>query len=161
SSIGRLFDLVASLIGVRQAINYEAQAAIELEALASEGSGHAYPYELISAPTQGHSLIQIDVRRMVHAIVDEYLSGVSPVDIATRFHDTLSILVLEVCKLLYRETGILQVALSGGVWQNIKLLQRTCRRLRQEGFTVLTHREIPPNDGGISLGQVAIASKRQ
>ncbi|PWH19454.1 MAG: carbamoyltransferase HypF [Anaerolineae bacterium] len=159
SSMGRLFDLVASLIGVRQAINYEAQAAIELEAIAASGVDHPYSFELI--PNQGTANFptQVSLTQTIQSVIKDFIDGVSPSLISARFHHTIAKVVLEVCQLLKKETSINYVALSGGVWQNITLLEQTIRLLRKAGFKVLIHREVPANDGGIALGQIAIAAK--
>ncbi len=159
SSMGRLFDLVASLIGIRQSINYEAQAAIELEAIALPNETHLYPYDLHYSNDMSKFPIQIDLRRLILSIIDEFFSGVSPSIISGRFHNTIASLVLDVCNQIRHEAGIQQVALSGGVWQNITLLQQTYKLLNNSGFEVLVHQEVPANDGGISLGQVMVASQ--
>ncbi|GAB4476970.1 MAG: carbamoyltransferase HypF [Anaerolineales bacterium] len=162
SSMGRLFDLVSSLIGIRQTINYEAQAAIELEAIAELDGNRVYPFDLenqSSYPNSINTPLQINVEGIIHAILDDLWKGVPPAIIAGCFHSTIATLVLEVSRILRDETGIRHVALSGGVWQNIKLLELTTAQLVKEGFTVLTHREVPANDAGISLGQVAVAAR--
>ena len=159
SSMGRVFDLVASLIGVRQAINYEAQAAIELEAIGSTDEKKPYPYDLLSAQEGFKFPVQISVIKTIQSILDDFISGISPAVISGRFHRTIAEMVLEVCQMIRKKTDIQTIALSGGVWQNITLLEQTFRLLKDAGFQILTHREIPPNDGGISLGQVAVAAK--
>lgn len=159
SSMGRVFDLVASLIGVRQAINYEAQAAIELEAIASKDEKKTYPYDLRAAQEGLKIPVQISVIKTIRSILDDFHNGVSAAVISGRFHRTIAEIVLEVCQMIRKETDIQTVALSGGVWQNITLLEQAFKLLKDAGFQILTHREIPPNDGGISLGQVAIAAK--
>lgn len=158
SSMGRLFDMVASLIGVRQKINYEAQAAIELEAIAV-ADNRSYPFELLPASTNTGLPLQIGVKRLIEAILDEFLCGTPPTLISGRFHRTIAEIVLSVCQYLREQSGIQHIALSGGVWQNMTLLQQSHKLLCEAGFIVLTHREVPANDGGIALGQVAIASK--
>ncbi|RCK76059.1 MAG: [NiFe] hydrogenase metallocenter assembly protein HypF [Anaerolineae bacterium] len=159
SSMGRVFDLVASLIGVRQAINYEAQAAIELEAIASKEENHPYPFDISFAQNGSGYPIQISVVKTIQSILEDFLGGVSPTVISGRFHHTVAEIVREVCQIIRGQTGIRSVALSGGVWQNITLLEQAFNLLKEAGFEVLTHREIPANDGGISLGQVAVAAK--
>ncbi|MCX8061106.1 MAG: carbamoyltransferase HypF [Anaerolineales bacterium] len=157
SSMGRLFDMVSSLIGLRHKINYEAQAAIELEAIASF-QDHAYPFDLIHAPTASGLPIQIGVKKLIQALVNDYLQGTSSAVISGRFHRTIAESVLNVCQVLRSQLDIQHVALSGGVWQNLTLLEKTCKLLNDAGFRVLVHQEVPSNDGGIALGQVAIAS---
>ncbi len=159
SSMGRLFDMVAALIGVRQKINYEAQAAIELEAIASPDESCSYPFDLLSHPEASSDVIEIGVKRLIQSVLDDYLQGTAPALISSRFHRTVAEIVLDVCQILRERTGIHYVALSGGVWQNITLLEQTCRYLNDAGFHVLTHQHVPANDGGISLGQVAIVTK--
>ena len=155
SSMGRLFDAVASLLGVRDRVSYEGQAAIELEWLAagSQAAG-SYPFELIAdqAPWQ------IDVRPMIREIVREKKNGVAPADIARRFHRSISDLIVSVCRLIRGETGLNSVALSGGVFMNALLLEEVAPHLEAERFRVLRHRLVPPNDGGLSLGQLAVAA---
>jgi len=159
SSMGRVFDLVASLIGVRQAINYEAQAAIELEAIASKDVTISYPYDLLSTQKGFEFPVQISLVKTIQSILDDFFNGVSPAVISGRFHRTIAEIVLQACQMIRKKTGIQTIALSGGVWQNITLLEQVFKLLQEAGFRVLTHREIPANDGGISLGQVAIAAK--
>ncbi|MCP4535731.1 MAG: carbamoyltransferase HypF [Chloroflexi bacterium] len=148
SSIGRLFDAVSALAGVCQEINYEAQAAIELEGLVKKGVEDAYPFDLGE---------QIDPAPCIRAIVADVRARVPVGVIAVKFHNGLAAMVRDVCLQLRDETGLDQVALSGGVFQNITLLERTVALLQVAGFTVYTHQLVPPNDGGISLGQAVIA----
>jgi hydrogenase maturation protein HypF len=149
TSMGRLFDAVASLVGIRQQVNYEAQAAIELEALADPDEEGEYPYLVTDN--------QINPAPTIAAIVEALASGSSPATIAARFHNTIARLSLQVCSTLHDRTGIQQVALSGGVWQNMLLLERAVRLLSDAGFEVLIHQQVPANDGGLSLGQAVIA----
>ena len=149
SSMGRLFDAAAALAGVRQAVNYEAQAAIEFEALADPGEAGLYRFEY----AQG----QIDPLEAFTALVADVRAGVSAARISARFHNGLASLVRQVCGELRAGTGLTEVALSGGVWQNITLLSKTVPQLETDGFTVLLHRQVPANDGGISLGQAVVA----
>ncbi len=153
SSMGRLFDAVAALAGVRQTANYEAQAAIELEALVDSAIMDAYAFGLPTAekPT-------FDAAPVLRAIVTDVLAGVAPGIIAARFHNAVANLILEISVWLRRREGLNQVALSGGVFQNRTLLQRVVPRLQQANFTVLTHRRVPANDGGLALGQAIIAA---
>lgn len=156
SSVGRLFDAVAALVGLCQRITYEAQAACELEAAAAEGNdvdrAGAYVFELTASgldPTRGlHDLVR-DVRR-----------GVPVACMAARFHRGLARAVVEACAILRRRTGLERVALSGGVWQNRVLLRQAVAGLEEAGFTVLVHQQVPANDGGLAFGQVAVAAAR-
>jgi hydrogenase maturation protein HypF len=150
--MGRLFDAAAALAGVRQAVNYEGQAAIEFEALADPAEGGAYSFELEQD--------QIRVRGAVEALIQDVLARVPISKISARFHNGLAACVLEMCLRTRSESGIDEVALSGGVWQNITLLGRTLSLLDKDGFRVYLHREVPPNDGGLSLGQAVIAAAR-
>ncbi len=151
SSAGRLFDAVSALIGVRQEINYEAQAAIELEMQVQEGEVGAYPF----GPGA-----EIDLAPCLRAVVDDLRAGAPPGVIAARFHNGLAALVRDVCLRVREESGLNEVALSGGVWQNVTLLGRALELLREAGLTVYTHRLVPSNDGGIALGQAVVAAAR-
>jgi hydrogenase maturation protein HypF len=149
SSMGRLFDAVASLTGIRQTINYEAQAAIELEASAKQDEESSYPFTV-----NGNV---ISITPLLESVVYEVLSGIPGSVIAARFHNTVIQMVYQIVELINMKSSIKIVALSGGVWQNSHLLTRTIALLSKGGYTVLTHRRVPTNDGGISLGQAAIA----
>jgi hydrogenase maturation protein HypF len=153
SSMGRLFDAVAALAGVRQVAGYEAQAAIEFEALVDESVADSYHFALSNGDAPC-----FDAAPVLQAVVADLLAGAPASIIAARFHNGVADLILELSLALRRQEGLNQVALSGGVFQNITLLQRTVQRLRAAGFTVLTHRLAPPNDGGLALGQAIIAS---
>ncbi len=156
SSAGRLFDAVSALAGVRGEVDYEAQAVIELEMLAPDGDlkGEIYPFSIVERA--GMRVIQL--AELFGEIVSEVKSGIPAVAISSRFHHTVASMVNEMCKLISSDTGITQVALSGGVFQNRLLLRLTSGALCEEGFTVLTHRMVPTNDGGISLGQAVVAN---
>ena len=157
---GRLFDAVAALIGVRSRVTYEAQAAIELEMLATQqaaerGPGQipAYPFDL--EPGVDGSVIRL--RRLFEAIRKEQAEGVDAAEIGLRFHQTLAAMLTTVCQDIAAETGLQTVALSGGCFQNRLLLALAGPQLAQAGFRVLVHRQVPCNDGGLSLGQAALA----
>ncbi len=152
SSMGRLFDAAAALAGVRQKVNYEAQAAIEFESQVDQAEKGAYPFELDQA--------NVKVRSAFEQLIADALAGVQPSVISARFHNGLARMVTTASLRLKSETGIDEVALSGGVWQNITLLGRTLSLLQNEGFRVYIHREVPANDGGLSLGQAVIAASR-
>jgi hydrogenase maturation protein HypF len=159
SAVGRLFDAVAALIGVRQRVTYEAQAAIELEMLARqwaptgvpESRPDTYPYGL-----ETESVIRL--RPLLEAIQADLARGVSPAQIAWCFHQTMAGLIVVVCRQIAADAGVETVALSGGCFQNRLLLSWTVQALEGAGFRVLMHRQVPCNDGGISLGQAALAS---
>jgi hydrogenase maturation protein HypF len=152
SSMGRLFDAAAALAGVRQKVNYEAQAAIEFESLVDQTENGEYPFEL------DHN--KVELRSAFRLLLADVLAGVSVNLIAARFHNGLAQLVTTASSRLRKETSINEVALSGGVWQNITLLGRTLSLLQKQGFQVYLHREVPANDGGLSLGQAVIAITR-
>ncbi|MGD8402269.1 MAG: carbamoyltransferase HypF [Anaerolineales bacterium] len=152
SSMGRLFDAAAALAGGRQSVNYEAQAAIEFEALADPDEVKIYSFEWEQD--------RVQVRSAVEALITDVLSGVPIPTISAKFHNGLGVLALELCQNLRSTRGIEQVALSGGVWQNITLLRRTLSLLQEAGFVVYIHHQVPTNDGGLSLGQAVIAASR-
>jgi hydrogenase maturation protein HypF len=152
SSAGRLFDAVAAILGVRDAVNYEGQAAIELEQLADPAEGGAY-----RAGIDAEGPFRASGTDLVRAVVEDLLAGVSTRAIAARFHGGVAGVIAEAADRIREATGLETVALSGGVFQNVLLLDRVVPTLESRGFRVLTHSRVPPNDGGISLGQAAIA----
>lgn len=154
SSCGRLFDSVASILGICDTITFEAQAAMALEFTADRSFGEPYGYEVIDA----NGTFIIDPKSMIEELVQDFKNGVSPKEIAGRFHSTIVEFASEICNLLREVENISEVVLSGGVFQNSLLLQGLSRRLRKNGFKVYTHSEVPTNDGGISLGQVVAAN---
>jgi hydrogenase maturation protein HypF len=158
SSAGRLFDAVAALIGVREEIDYEAQAAIELEMLVpdewDQSEETSYPFSIIH---EGEMRV-IKLGGLFSAVINDVKAHIPTPIISLRFHNTVAHIMLEMCKLITRDTGITQVALSGGVFQNRLLLKLATAALQREGFKVLTHHLVPCNDGGISLGQAIIAN---
>jgi hydrogenase maturation protein HypF len=151
SSMGRLFDAVSSILGVRHVATYEAQAAMELEWCASAHLGQARRYRFM------YSDGEFDSAPVLGDIVDDLRSGRPVGAIAAGFHLAVAGLIAEVAEHLRHETGIALVALTGGVFQNILLLDLARRALGGRGFQVLTHRLVPPNDGGLALGQAAVA----
>jgi hydrogenase maturation protein HypF len=171
SSMGRLFDAVAALAGVRQAVNYEAQAAIEFEAIIDQGlstleENQYYPFDIRFNQTPSPKSHQralppptmiIHAEPLLQALIKD-LKEDTPVNlIASRFHNGVAEMVRQVCNLMrdHFDTGM--VALSGGVWQNMVLLNKTIALLKEDGFQVIIHAQVPANDGGIALGQAAIA----
>jgi hydrogenase maturation protein HypF len=155
SSAGRLFDAVAALLGVRDEINYEGQAAIELEQLADPAEKGSYP-----APLAGAAPFRINGPELVAAAVEDLAAGAEGPVVAARFHNGLAAAVVAACGRLRDERGLDVVALSGGVFQNLLLTEQTVTGLKLAGFRVLQHSQVPCNDGGISLGQAAIAAAR-
>jgi hydrogenase maturation protein HypF len=150
SACGRLFDAVASIAGVRDEVNFEAQAAIELEGLCLAGVDATYPFEITTW--------RIDVRSMIERIVRDVVAGKPVGWIASVFHNTIASIIVEVCIRLRAGEGIHRVCLSGGTFQNVYLVERAVSLLRADGFEVFLHSKVPPNDGGISLGQAVIAN---
>jgi hydrogenase maturation protein HypF len=160
SAVGRLFDAVAALVGVRQRVTYEAQAAIEFEMMAtrwgaSQGGDKlpAYPFAVI----EGDDGASIRLGRLLEAIQADLAAGASPAQIGWRFHRTMAEIIGSVCQRIAGEAGLQVIALSGGVFQNRLLLALTVPLLEEAGFRVLLHCQAPCNDGGLSLGQAALA----
>jgi len=149
SSMGRFFDAVSSMLGIRQTVNYEAQAAIELEACCAAEEKGSYPFAL--------SDDILDPSPLWAAILFDLKHKVSRERISARFHNSIALMVLTACKQIQEETAIHTVVLSGGVWQNKVLLKATTALLEYTGFSVLWHKNVPTNDGGIALGQIMIA----
>ncbi|MEV5643888.1 carbamoyltransferase HypF [Streptomyces flaveolus] len=163
SSMGRLFDAVSSLAGVCHHAGYEAQAAIELEAAAvSAGDGvdddPRYAFGLTDHRPHGAPLIA-DAAPLLAAVASDVREGTAAALIAVRFHHAVARLVRSVCGAAREATGLRTVALSGGVFANTLLSEACARGLRADGFTVLRHRDIPPNDGGLALGQLVVAAR--
>jgi hydrogenase maturation protein HypF len=154
SSCGRLFDAVAAIVGLRSQVTYEAQAAIELEAVCANETydGIVYPFTLDNE--------QIHLGPMLTAIVADTQRYVPVGIIGQRFHHTLAEIVRAVCLRIHEKEELMAVALSGGCWQNRLLLSATLGRLREAGFSVYVHHQVPTNDGGISLGQAVVAAAR-
>jgi hydrogenase maturation protein HypF len=155
SSAGRLFDAAAAILGVRDTINYEGQAAIELEQLASPAERGAY-----RAAIEPGEPFRVRGADLIRAAVADLAAGVPRPVVAARFHNGVAALVEAGCLLLRESHGLTTVALSGGVFQNMLLLNHVVTRLEERGFEVLTHSRVPCNDGGISLGQAVIAAAR-
>lgn len=157
SSMGRLFDAVSSLAGVCHRAGYEAQAAVELEAAALRAPADdttAYAFEL-----RGSDPVRADPAPLVAAIVADLRAGVGPAVIAARFHRGVAALVHRMCLRAREAHGLDTVALTGGVFVNTLLSSACSAALREDGFTVLRHRLVPPNDGGLALGQLMVAAR--
>jgi hydrogenase maturation protein HypF len=156
SSAGRLFDAVSALAGVRGEIDYEAQAAIELEMVAPNeiDKAEAYPFSI----EDDGGMRVVKLKELMKAVVDDIRSKVPTPVVSLKFHYTLAGIVTEMCKLIADDSKIKRVALSGGVFQNRLLSKLASAALKREGFEVLTHRLVPANDGGISLGQAVVAN---
>ena len=188
TSAGRLFDAVAALIGVRGVVTYEAQAAMELEALAAEeGIGQEYPFAVAlqpaPSPQEGEGRVRggaghedscgptspppfggegaswvIDWRPMLEALLADIRAGVPAARLSARFHAGLARATARAVVQVAAQTGLRTVALSGGCFQNRLLLAETRRALQAAGLEVLVHRQVPANDGGVALGQAAVAA---
>jgi hydrogenase maturation protein HypF len=160
SSAGRLFDAVAALAGVRQRISFEGQAAMELEfTITEEIAGDVYPFalEVRKGETKAPDLIIADWAPMVLALLDDLKYGVSAGTVSARFHRTLAEIIVAVAQRIALE----RVALSGGCFQNRFLTECAVRRLEAAGFRPYWHQRIPPNDGGIAVGQIFAALRSQ
>jgi hydrogenase maturation protein HypF len=155
TSAGRLFDAVAALVGVRDIVRYEAQAAIELEQVADPHQRAGYRAGIVA--TEPFAIRSTD---LIRAVVDDLRRGVEVPTIAARFHAGLANAIANACEHARATWGLNTVALSGGVFQNLLLVNHTVSRLEAVGFRVLTHVRVPPNDGGISFGQAAVAGAR-
>jgi hydrogenase maturation protein HypF len=158
SSMGRLFDAVSALLGICTHASYEAQAAIELEAVAAEAGDRATelaPYPFHIEREDGGQVVRLDA--LLKAIAADLEAGVPRAEIAWRFHETAASMIARACEAIARRTGLRVVALSGGCYQNRILLRRTVALLKGTGFDVLLHRQVPCNDGGLALGQAAVA----
>ena len=175
SSMGRLFDAVSALIGVEQSVSYEGQAAIELEAMCSRalpslgetdagvetagGHKNGYAFDLVGPAVGGDPLL-LDPAPVLAAIIADLRRHVPPATLALRFHCAVAAMVLAVARRLREAEGLSMLALSGGVFQNARLLAATVQDCESSGFRVLVPRVVPPNDGGLALGQAIIGSRR-
>jgi hydrogenase maturation protein HypF len=160
SSMGRLFDAVASICGIRQKVNYEAQAAIEFEALADPDEAGEYNFIIEPVDDTDKDITQIDPSPMIEEVINEFNHQIPISTISARFHNTIARMVYKVCDQIRCIRGVEQVVLSGGVWQNLTLLNRTYHLLTSEHFNVFIHHQVPTNDGGLSLGQAVVAIHR-
>lgn len=150
SSVGRLFDAVAALLGIRQQVTFEGQAAMELESLIESEVSEVYPFKLSSGVPQ-----IIDWAPMIGEILVELRRGISPGVISAKFHNTLAEIIVEVA----RQIVTPKIVLTGGCFQNRYLLEQAVQRLSEAGFKPYWHQRVPPNDGGIALGQIAAAAR--
>jgi hydrogenase maturation protein HypF len=155
SSMGRLFDAVAAIIGVRGVIQYEAQAAIELEVLArrAEKETGRYPFDI-----ERDDVNVIKIHDLLASIINDLDKGVDKAVIAVKFHNTIVKIIVDTCKIISQKSGLKEVALSGGVFQNRLLLSKTTPALESARFKVYTHHQVPCNDGCVALGQVVVAN---
>lgn len=150
SSAGRLFDAVSSLVGLCHLSTYEGQAAIELEIVSNSGVSDSYGFDF--------GVEDIDLKSTFQEIILDLRKGVEVSCISAKFHNTITQIILTAAQKIRNNSGVSTVALSGGVWQNIRLLEGTIELLETNGFRILWHHQLPPNDGCISLGQIMVAS---
>jgi hydrogenase maturation protein HypF len=148
SSCGRVFDAVSALLGVCLESRYEAEAAMELEAAANDDNA-VFPFDLAAG--------EIDLRETIRALIGGIRRGDSVTSLSARFHNTLARAIVAACEDVRRSDGLSRVCLSGGSFQNMRLLEATVSGLEAAGFEVYWQSEVPPNDGGLSLGQAVIA----
>ena len=153
TSMGRLFDAVAALCGIRLEVTYEGQAAIELEGAAEPGDHGRYELPLDGARV-------LDARPLVLAVAADLRAGTDPAVVAARFHDTVAAATAEACAAAASARGLGTVVLSGGVFANRRLLEGTAARLRAAGLRVLVPERLPPGDGGVAFGQASVAAAR-
>ena len=151
--MGRLFDGVSALLGIKTRCSYEGQGAVLLEAAASAGETGVYPVSF----SNENGLWRFDWREMIRRIDREQADGADRGAIAARFMNTLVDMAVKQCRLAREESGLQRVVLSGGSFQNMYILHRLPAALEKEGFTVYRHRRVSPNDEGLSLGQLMIA----
>jgi hydrogenase maturation protein HypF len=162
SSMGRLFDAVSSLVGVCHRAGYEAQAAVELEGAALHAPAEdttAYAFALHASEGNGCGAVRADPAPMLAAIVGDLRAGIEPALVAARFHRGVTGLVHRICLRARERHGLDTVALTGGVFVNALLSSACAAVLREDGFTVLRHHLVPPNDGGLALGQLMVAAR--
>jgi hydrogenase maturation protein HypF len=157
SSVGRLFDAVSSLAGVRHTAEYEAEAAIVLEGLARSAAPGAGAYAFDVMTRDGGPAIA-DPGPVIRAVAADVGAGVPAAVVAARFHAAVANLIADLADLCREQTGLDVVALGGGVFQNVLLIAAAERGLRERGFTVLRPRLLPPNDGGIAIGQLVVGA---
>jgi hydrogenase maturation protein HypF len=177
SSLGRLFDAVAALLGLHHEVDYEGQAAIALEMLAMKCNDDVAGYPFALRPDRATELemttpslsslptikapFRFDVAPLIEAITQDCMRGVSAERIARSFHLTIARMLTSACIEARKQAGLCTIALSGGVFQNRLLLELLLASLEQRTFQIYINRRVPPNDGGLSLGQLAIAAARR
>ena len=153
SSMGRLFDAMASIIGITDVVTYEGQASIELEALSLTDIEESYNYKVIK-----RGMYIIEPYEIIIEALNDKIKGVSAKIIASKFQNTIVGLTVNICDKIRENSGINGVALSGGVFQNSFLMEKICRNLKHNNFEVYTHKDLPSNDGGVAIGQIIIAN---
>jgi len=153
SSMGRLFDAVSSLLSIRDEVHYEVQSAIEMDIIADHGVREEYSFRNHNDEVP----MVIDPVEMIRGIIRDLMDGLSASKISGKFHRTISRMIIDTCETIRSKEKLNRVVLSGGVFQNIFLLSLVTEDLKRSGFDVYTHHLVPPNDGGISLGQAVVA----
>jgi len=153
SSCGRLFDAASSLIGIRDEISYEGQAAMELESFCAPGITERYKFSIYKEEEK----FIIDPQEIFIDIIKDLKEGIDKKVMAAKFHNTVAEFTVDLCGRIRKDTGINEIALSGGVFQNKYLTEKVVFLLEDKGFKVYIQRKVPPNDGGISLGQAVVA----
>lgn len=153
SSVGRLFDCIAAIINLRQCISYEAQAAIELENIIDSKIKSGYSYLI----NENSEMLTIDYKKIIMCVLEDIEKNVDPSTISAKFHNTIGNITVEMVRNISRKNSIKQVVLSGGVFENNYLLKYVVHKLSELGFNVYFNQQIPTNDSGISVGQLAIA----
>jgi hydrogenase maturation protein HypF len=155
SSMGRIFDAIATIVGIRSSINYEGQAAIELENIIENSINDEYSYTINKG-----NIMQISLETMLDGLLIDLTCNKEKKYISAKFHNTIAKIIVDICDKMRQKGGINKVVLSGGVFQNMYLLKKAYERLTQSKFNVFTHSLIPTNDGGISFGQSVIVVKK-
>jgi len=154
SSAGRLFDAVSSIAGICQFTRYEGQGAMELEfAIEKNRSDEYYPFEI----KRNGEIYIVDWEPLIRYIIDDVDGGLAAGLISAKFHNSMAEIIVEMA----RRVGLEKIALSGGCFQNKYLTERAINRLREAGFRPYTHQRVPPNDGGIALGQLMAANRQR
>lgn len=153
SSLGRLFDGIAAIIGIRNRVSFEGQAAMELEMLAEKTIAATYDFDWVSGDVH-----RVLFQPIIHGVANDVQKGVEPSEISGKFHSTLVRMFSELCGIIGKETGLNRVVLSGGAFQNSFLLTGLIQTLTRNNFQIFTHTLVPPNDGGIALGQAMVAA---
>jgi hydrogenase maturation protein HypF len=154
SSMGRLFDAMANIIGISDVVTYEGQASIELEAISEMDIEESYTYKIVK-----QDMYIIEPYEIIIEALNDIKKGVSSKIVASKFQNTIVNLTVNICRHIREDSGINGVVLSGGVFQNSFLMKKVCSNLKKNKFEVYTHKELPSNDGGVAIGQIIIANE--
>lgn len=155
SSMGRFFDAASAILGIEAYTSYEGQASMELEAIIDETEGDSYPYDIVTIGSENI----IDTTKIIKGLLIDLKKDLSVAVISGKFHNSVVNFSVDMCNIIRKNTGLKEVALSGGVFQNSYLLKKLSNSLRENNFIVYTHKNFPSNDGGVALGQIAIANE--